>query len=37
MAKEKNTAIHKTLTVIGIILCIILIPILLINVTLIAK
>ena len=37
MAKEKNSAIHKTLTVIGTILCIILIPILLINVTLIAK
>ena len=37
MAKEKNSAIHTTLTVIGTILCIILIPILLINVTLIAK
>ena len=37
MAKEKNSAMHKTLTVIGTILCIILIPILLINVTLIAK
>ncbi len=37
MAKEKNSAIHKTLTVIGTILCIILIPILLINLTLIAK
>lgn len=37
MAKEKNSAMHKTLTVIGTILCIILTPILLINLTLIAK
>lgn len=37
MTKEKASANHKLLTVIGTILCIILIPILLINVTLIAK
>ena len=36
-AKEKSTVSHKFLTVIGIILCIILIPILVINVTLIIK
>ena len=35
--KEKSTVSHKILTVIGIILCIILIPILVINVTLIIK
>ena len=37
MAKEKTTATHKVLTIVGIVLCIILIPILVINVTLIAK
>jgi signal peptidase len=37
MAKEKSTAAHKVFTIIGIILCIILVPILIINVTLIAK
>jgi len=37
MAKEKTTCTHKVLTVIGTILCIILIPILIMNVTLIAK
>ena len=37
MAKEKTSATHKVLTIIGIILCVILIPILLINLTLIAK
>ncbi|MBR2028541.1 MAG: signal peptidase I [Oscillospiraceae bacterium] len=35
--KEKNTAGNKVLTVIGAILCVILTPILLINLTLIAK
>ena len=35
--KEKSTTNHKALTVLGIILCIILIPILVINVTLIVK
>ena len=35
--KEKNTAGNKVLTVIGTILCVILTPILLINLTLIAK
>ena len=35
--KEKNTAVHKVLTVIGTILCIILIPILIINCILIVK
>ena len=35
--KEKTTALHKVLTVIGTILCIILIPILIINCTLIIK
>ena len=37
MAKEKSSAAHKVFTIIGIILCIILVPILIINVTLIAK
>ena len=35
--KEKTTVSHKILTAVGIILCIILIPILIINVTLIVK
>lgn len=35
--KEKSTVSHKVLTAIGVILCIILIPILIINVTLIVK
>ncbi len=34
---EKSTAMHKFLTILGTVLCIILIPILLINVTLIVK
>lgn len=37
MEKEKTTTIHKVLTVIGTILCIILLPILIINCTLIIK
>lgn len=37
MAKEKTSTAHKILTIIGIVLCIILVPILLINLTLIAK
>ncbi len=37
MVKEKTSKSHKTLTIIGIVLCVILIPILLINITLIAK
>ena len=37
MEKEKTSATHKLFTVIGTILCIILIPILLVNVTLIVK
>ena len=37
MAKEKTSATQKVLTIIGTVLCIILIPILLINLTLIAK
>lgn len=37
MAKEKTSATHKVLSIVGIILCIILIPILLVNLTLIAK
>lgn len=37
MKKEKATTTHKVLTVVGIVLCIILIPILLVNITLIAK
>ena len=36
-AKEKTTSGHKALTVLGIVLCVILIPILVINVTLIVK
>ena len=37
MAKEKTSTAHKILTIVGTVLCIILIPILLLNVTLIAK
>lgn len=37
MTKEKASARHKILTVIGTVLCIILIPILLVNLTLIVK
>ena len=37
MAKEKTSTAHKALTIVGIILCVILVPILLINLTLIAK
>lgn len=37
MSKGKSSVAHKTLTVVGIVLCIILIPILLVNLTLIAK
>lgn len=37
MKKEKTTVIHKILTVIGTILCIVLLPILIINCTLIIK
>lgn len=37
MAKEKTSAAHKILTIVGSVLCVILIPILLINITLIAK
>lgn len=35
--KEKSTVNHKILTVIGVLLCVILIPILVINITLIVK
>ena len=37
MVKEKTSTAHKILTIVGTVLCIILIPILLINITLIAK
>jgi len=37
MAKEKTSTSHKILSVIGVVLCIILIPILIINITLIIK
>ena len=37
MVKEKTSTAHKILTIVGTVLCIILIPILLINLTLIAK
>lgn len=37
MTKEKSSMSHKILSVIGIVLCIILIPILIINITLIIK
>ena len=37
MTKEKTSTLHNVLTVIGTLLCVILIPILIINVTLIAK
>ena len=37
MEKKKNTAVHKVLTGVGIVLCVILIPILVINCILIVK
>ena len=37
MVKQKTSTAHKILTIVGTVLCIILIPILLINITLIAK
>lgn len=37
MTKEKSFVTHRVLTIVGTVLCIILIPILLINITLIAK
>ena len=37
MVKEKTSTAHKILTIVGTVLCIILIPILMINITLIAK
>ena len=37
MTKEKTSVTHRVLTIVGTVLCIILIPILLINITLIAK
>lgn len=37
MTREKTSTTHKVLTIIGSILCVILIPILIINITLIAK
>lgn len=37
MTKEKTSTAHKVLTVIGTIMCVILVPILIINLTLIAK
>lgn len=37
MAKEKTSTTHKVLTIIGTVLCVILIPILIVNVTLIIK
>ena len=37
MAKEKTSATHKVTTIIGAVLCVILLPILIINLTLIVK
>ena len=37
MNKEKPSMTHRVLTIIGVVLCVILIPILIINITLIAK
>ena len=37
MKKQPSTTTHKLLTIIGSVLCVILIPILLINLTLIVK
>ena len=37
MRKEKASTTHKVLTIVGIVLCVILIPILIINLTLITK
>jgi len=37
MEKEKTTASHKALTILGTVMCVILIPILIINITLIIK
>lgn len=35
--KDKTGAVHKTATIIGAILCVILLPILIINITLIVR
>ena len=37
MTKEKSSVAHRVLTIIGTILCVILVPVLIINLTLIAK
>ena len=37
MTKEKTSVTHRVLTIVGLVLCILLIPILVINLTLIAK
>ena len=37
MEKEKNSLLHHALTIVGVILCVILTPILIINCTLIIK
>lgn len=37
MNKEKASATHKVLTIVGIVMCVILVPILIINLTLIVK
>ena len=37
MTKDKSSVTHRVLTIVGTVLCVILIPILLINITLIAK
>lgn len=37
MTKEKSTPMHKTFTILGTVICIILLPVLLINITLIIK
>ena len=37
MKKQQSSALHKTLNVVGAVLCVILIPILLVNLTLIVK
>lgn len=37
MNKEPNSKLHKTLTIIGIVLCVILVPMLIVNCTLIIK
>ena len=37
MTKNKNSVVHKVLTIVGIVMCVILVPMLILNITLLAK